>query len=98
MDLNKEMREPRSEIEETLPIEQSPEISGLKKEEDYLDYQDDKIMSQPPYSQPVMFNNEREDNLIKDLLNVDWERIEQDRKSTRLNSSHIPLSRMPSSA
>ena len=24
--------------------------------------------------------------------------IEQDRKSTRLNSSHIPLSRMPSSA
>ena len=24
--------------------------------------------------------------------------LEQDRKSTRLNSSHIPLSRMPSSA
>ena len=26
------------------------------------------------------------------------EKIKQDRKSTRLNSSHIPLSRMPSSA
>ena len=77
MDLNKEMSEPRSEIEETLPIEQSPETSEPKKEEeDYLDYQDKKTMSQPQYSQPVMFNNEREDNLIKDLLNVDWERIE----------------------
>ena len=27
-----------------------------------------------------------------------WRRPAQDRKSTRLNSSHIPLSRMPSSA
>ena len=27
-----------------------------------------------------------------------WERAEADRKSTRLNSSHIPLSRMPASA
>ena len=30
---------------------------------------------------------------------LDFERvIDEDRKSTRLNSSHIPLSRMPSSA
>ena len=27
-----------------------------------------------------------------------WKRLNIDRKSTRLNSSHIPLSRMPSSA
>ena len=27
-----------------------------------------------------------------------WDKIFGDRKSTRLNSSHIPLSRMPSSA
>ena len=27
-----------------------------------------------------------------------WSPSEEDRKSTRLNSSHIPLSRMPSSA
>ena len=33
-------------------------------------------------------------------LAADWEALlkKQDRKSTRLNSSHIPLSRMPSSA
>ena len=30
-------------------------------------------------------------------INVDDEQV-KDRKSTRLNSSHIPLSRMPSSA
>ena len=29
---------------------------------------------------------------------VSWKHIDGDRKSTRLNSSHIPLSRMPSSA
>ena len=29
---------------------------------------------------------------------VAWNQGESDRKSTRLNSSHIPLSRMPSSA
>ena len=43
---------------------------------------------------------------IPDLIILDWmlpdfsgiEVCKQDRKSTRLNSSHIPLSRMPSSA
>ena len=30
--------------------------------------------------------------------NLLWDRRHEDRKSTRLNSSHIPLSRMPSSA
>ena len=29
---------------------------------------------------------------------LEWEEFQIDRKSTRLNSSHIPLSRMPSSA
>ena len=38
--------------------------------------------------QPIRFNRHT------NKLYVDWE----DRKSTRLNSSHIPLSRMPSSA
>ena len=32
------------------------------------------------------------------LIRNDISRLEKDRKSTRLNSSHIPLSRMPSSA
>ena len=35
---------------------------------------------------------------ISYLLVVSIQRVGQDRKSTRLNSSHIPLSRMPSSA
>ena len=29
---------------------------------------------------------------------IGWKSINQDRKSTRLNSSHMPKSRMPSSA
>ena len=33
-----------------------------------------------------------------DQLDIPSDREEEDRKSTRLNSSHIPLSRMPSSA
>ena len=35
---------------------------------------------------------------ILNLLETGFESIKADRKSTRLNSSHIPLSRMPSSA
>ena len=35
---------------------------------------------------------------IEDYLQVLFESDDPDRKSTRLNSSHIPLSRMPSSA
>ena len=34
----------------------------------------------------------------RDDLSLDDESLLKDRKSTRLNSSHIPLSRMPSSA
>ena len=40
------------------------------------------------------------DNLqkMRDVVTVNEARVKSDRKSTRLNSSHIPLSRMPSSA
>ena len=41
----------------------------------------------------------QEDRALSELIRValeDW--LYGDRKSTRLNSSHIPLSRMPSSA
>ena len=37
----------------------------------------------------------REEKLVRGFSPTD---VEADRKSTRLNSSHIPLSRMPSSA
>ena len=33
-----------------------------------------------------------------ELARLAWERFGEDRKSTRLNSSHVSLSRMPSSA
>ena len=49
--------------------------------------------------------NDRTDKVIHNLLQTDtafWSKLpvkgRSDRKSTRLNSSHIPLSRMPSSA
>ena len=38
------------------------------------------------------------DPLINDLVQAMTARIHRDRKSTRLNSSHLKLSRMPSSA
>ena len=53
--------------------------------------------------EPEAFKNVCEENNL-DPKNVakftdnDWLSIRGDRKSTRLNSSHIPLSRMPSSA
>ena len=36
--------------------------------------------------------------IVCNSVNVNNIKLEKDRKSTRLNSSHIPLSRMPSSA
>ena len=36
-------------------------------------------------------------NVLEDVINI-VNMLMEDRKSTRLNSSHIPLSRMPSSA
>ena len=51
----------------------------------------------PPYNfQVILLTANRGQGktvLVCNLLN-----LERDRKSTRLNSSHIPLSRMPSSA
>ena len=38
------------------------------------------------------------ESLIQDATEMAYDFWDSDRKSTRLNSSHIPLSRMPSSA
>jgi hypothetical protein len=70
----------KKEIEETLPIEESsddlPEETG-KKQVDYLDeFQSQQPSSQKQYSQPLMFRDEKDENLIKDLLRIDWERVE----------------------
>ena len=56
----------------------------------FYDYYDSvaKVM----YDGSVIYN--RQTKIIEGRSRYDW----RDRKSTRLNSSHIPLSRMPSSA
>ena len=46
----------------------------------------------------VIDTSKKEEEPQKPLFFVNPEIIWSDRKSTRLNSSHIPLSRMPSSA
>ena len=45
---------------------------------------------------PLEEKYKTESNLIEGCQSRVW--LQADRKSTRLNSSHIPLSRMPSSA
>ena len=49
-----------------------------------------------------IFQKDRKGNIqegkLKDGVYKEYSFAERDRKSTRLNSSHIPLSRMPSSA
>ena len=48
---------------------------------------------------PEGLDNERIDSALARILGLSRSVIVKlDRKSTRLNSSHIPLSRMPSSA
>jgi len=82
-----EMKFSRKEVEETLPIEEKSYEENLPegnqperiqpKKNDYLDniQSPQQNQSKNP-SQPMMFNDEGKDNLIENLLKVDWERIE----------------------
>ena len=54
------------------------------------------FVQQPPIVIPVDLHQKIAATLVTKPVNPEATR--QDRKSTRLNSSHIPLSRMPSSA
>ena len=47
---------------------------------------------------PIEISSEVKVKLENDIITVQGPKGKLDRKSTRLNSSHIPLSRMPSSA
>ena len=49
-------------------------------------------------SATVVLPEDENPNTMPDEGRNDAARADEDRKSTRLNSSHIPLSRMPSSA
>ena len=55
----------------------------------------DKDAKQDSFGLGQKLNDTVNKTTAHDAGNPDWDK---DRKSTRLNSSHIPLSRMPSSA
>ena len=79
-----EMETPLEEVKKTLPLEESSYEEGLPKqptqkpnEEDYLDMDNSQSQQTPKnYSQPLMFGDETKENLVADLLKVDWERVE----------------------
>jgi len=75
-----EMDMPKQELEETLPIEEKAFEEALPEQAEKPDYLDQGPTQQTPnqtnYSQPLMFNDEGKENLIENLLKVDWERIE----------------------
>lgn len=81
-----EMDLPKKEVKETLPFEDfNPDENIPKKpieqdKEPVKDYLDEFPSQQPTgqkqYSQPLMFSDEGKENLIVDLLKVDWERVE----------------------
>lgn len=77
-----EMDFSREEVERTLPMEEPSYEKAIpdqpqKPEEDYLDDFPSPIQPhQKEHSQPLMFSGEEKENLIADLLKVDWERVE----------------------
>ncbi|KKM88840.1 hypothetical protein LCGC14_1254740, partial [marine sediment metagenome] len=76
--IEKEMSTPYNEVMETLPMEEKSYEEALppQKEEDYLDVDTSQQQTPKTYSQPLMFGDEAKENLIADLLKVDWERVE----------------------
>ena len=50
------------------------------------------------YEEPVENSGETEDDSMEIIPDELIEKLDEDRKSTRLNSSHTDISRMPSSA
>ncbi|KKN67323.1 hypothetical protein LCGC14_0461870 [marine sediment metagenome] len=78
-----EMKFPAEEVAKTLPLEEPsyegaiPDQPPLKPEKDYLDdFPSQQQQPKKEYSQPLMFGDEAKENLIADLLKVDWERVE----------------------
>lgn len=77
-----EMDFPAEEVRQTLPIEEPSYEEAIsdqpppKQEKDYLEEFPSQTQPQKQYSQPLMFSGEEKENLIADLLKVDWERVE----------------------
>lgn len=74
----KEMDFSKKELEETLPFDEPEEqVETQPEKKDYLEeFNPQQNNQQKQFSQPLMFQNEEKENLIKELLRVDWERIE----------------------
>jgi len=77
-----EMQESYDEVDSSIPFDapqkHEQEIKeSIEPEKDYLDeFNPQQNNSQRKFSQPLMFNDEKDENLIKNLLRVDWERVE----------------------
>lgn len=76
----KEMQSVAEEVEQTLPYDEPQESEQQEPTQVKRDYLDDfnpqPTQQQKQFSQPLMFQDEGKENLIKELLRVDWERIE----------------------
>ena len=99
---------PSSRLEATLPEPKKPAGSFDYSQEGTMAHSLAEIKLRHHYNQIGYEEYNREYEIIKNTpyFNEDFEAnvdnyvlyVRSDRKSTRLNSSHIPLSRMPSSA
>lgn len=75
-DKYQEMNLPEKESKEGLEDYPKKEQEEQEKK-DYLDeFPSQQPQGKQQYSQPLMFQNEGKENLIVDLLRVDWQRIE----------------------
>lgn len=74
-----EMNMPKNEVEETLPysyVKKEPQVQQVTETKDYLDDFTPTQKYERPMNQPLMFSDQDKENIIAELLRVDWERIE----------------------
>ena len=70
------------------------EPAGETFEPDFPERAD--VLAEQNRNEPIPFEDTNENNI--NIVNMPYTDENKDRKSTRLNSSHLDLSRMPSSA
>ena len=84
-------------MKKILIVDDEKELRELLKET--FEYRGFKCLTAKDGKEALeIANREVPSLIILDLIMPKLDGMDADRKSTRLNSSHIPLSRMPSSA
>ena len=73
-----------------------PDKTGLKKLKGAMEKQGYRVTTAPVAARALKVIEEQEFDVVVTRLRMD--KVDGDRKSTRLNSSHTDISRMPSSA